>query len=1022
MTSLSIPTRGRVLAVMLLAALVARAESAARYEAVFFDGTRIEGENVSGWGEHPVSPRLDNTPLSDAKRPLRWLRDRSGRPWRPNGQGSAYIEFVGGDRLVGRIVGAESDDLQVPAHLLVQPATLRGRSSRRPPASVRVLPGRIERVVFEPSSRRQLTPGILYYRGGRILGFIGLRWQDNSVVLLLKEDTREVKTSEISEVHLPRIDPWQAYYRELATLSPACRSRMVRIETNGGLIATGSSLWFGALPYATDAHQQAAVAHLERLDKQIASIADKRKANQLKLNQAREKYDGQLAESEEQKKATREAHQKAEAEMRKGIDKLRKADSAEWTKRREKLDREFRAADQAMVTRLGPEPPEKRDRKLETFRAKQAKLRKSRAKSLEGERLKLEAQRKNQLHQFISAQTRKLEHLAKELDKQVAARKRQLKTETRRWEAFLRSIESVKAQRASARGADGTVDTWHHILQPVWSLDPLRVQFTSIHTRWSFAPQEVPLCRVRPASRLSPPFLPGRTNRNSAGLPLRSGADEYAWGFAVHAYSELRFSLPKCATAFRTRIGLDSVVGAGGCARGRVYIGSTSGKCAYESPLLVGSEKTVDTGRISLGLPPAGPRLLVLQADPAERDCPPGADPLNIRDKLDWLDPHLELDKPALVEQVSRQIGPVLAASSGWTVRLERRGVYNWTSRLDTTPTMGVRRFCTMLQVRRQPLTIRREMKVGPADKWLAVHVSLSTGENPQADVVALRVGERKVQPRAVPVRQLWQGRPAPLLFGLEEYQGKKITLELSQPAGGKPLHWQGVSTLAAAPPAYRLADIMKLIGKNDMQVPYHLGQALQSSRIAKAEKLVALEINQLGGRVNFRPPDEDKGSPSRLADVMLGANWTGGDKTFIKAVATFRKLPGLETLVATGDSGVSDGAIAKLQAEMPELTVTRVIKRTPSHRKGGWVRVTWRNLTDKNVAILYVGPECKLRFSRYLKPGQVLRLTSNEGSRLEAHYLRKDFTSAEQYSFSLPLTTSQSTLGAVWDIRPVGK
>jgi len=1011
---------------MLLAALVARAESAARYEAVFSDGKRIEGEEVSGWGEHPISPRLDNTSLSDTKRPLRWLRDRSGKPWNTGQSGGTYIEFVGGDRLVGRIVGAEqggwSDGLHVPAHLLVRPATLRRRSYRSPPASVRVLPGRIERVVFQPSSRRPLEPGILYYRSGRILGFIGLRWQEDSVVLLLKEGTREVKIAEIAEVHLPQIDPWQAYYRELATLSPACRSRMIRIETTGGLIATSSSLWFGALPYSSVARQQGAVAHIERLDKRIADIADKRKANQLKLDQAREKYEKQLAESEKQKKATREANQKAEAEMRKSIDELRKADSAEWTKRLEKLDQELRAADQAMVKRLGPEPPEKRDRKLKTFRAQQAKLRKSRAKSLEGERLKLEAQRKNQLHRFISAQTQKLADLTKKLDKQVAAQKRQFEAETRRWEAFLRSIESVKAQRAAALGAGGSVETWYHILQPVWSLDPLRVQFTSIHTHWSFAPREVPLCRVRPASRLSPPFLPGRTNRNSAGRLLRSGDDEYAWGFAVHAYSELRFPLPKCASAFRTRIGLDCVVGSGGCARGRVYIGSIGGKCAYESPLLVGSEKTVDTGRISLGLPPAGPRLLVLQADPAERDSPPGADPLNIRDKLDWLDPLLELDSAALAEQVRLQAGAVLAASSGWALKLEQGGVYTWTSRLDKTPTRDAQRFRTMLQVRKQPMTIRREMKVAPADKWLAVHVSVSTGENPRSDVVALRVGERKVPPRAVPVRQLWQGRPAPLLFGLKEYRGRKITLELSQPAGGKPLHWQGVSTLAVAPPAYQLADIVKLIGKSDMRVPYHLGQALQSSRIAKAEKLVALEINQLGGRVNFRPPDEDKGAPSRLADVMLGANWTGGDKTLIKAVATFRKLPGLETLVATADSGVSDGAIAKLQAEMPELTITRVIKRTPSHRKGKWVRVTWRNLTDKDVAILYVGPECKLRFSRYLKPGQVVRVTSNEGSRIEAHYLRKDFKSAEQYAFSLPLTTSQSTLGAVWDIRPVGK
>ena len=490
----------------------------------------------------------------------------------------------------------------------------------------------------------------------------------------------------------------------------------------------------------------------------------------------------------------------------------------------------------------------------------------------------------------------------------------------------------------------------------------------------------------------------------------------------MHAYSELQFPLPKCAKAFRSSIGLDRVVGSGGCARGRVYVGSTSGKCAYESPLLIGSKKTVDTGRVALDLPPAGPRRLVLQADPANRGSPPGADPLNIRDKLDWLDPRLELDTAALQEQVRLQVGPLIAASPGWTLRLDRRGVYTWASRLDTTEQPGVRRFRTMLEARGQPLTIWREMKIGPTDKWLAVQLGFPAGQNAPTGAVTLRVGRRQVQARKVPIRQLWQGRPAPMLFPLDEYQGKKITLELIQPPGGKPLHWKSVSTVSALPTAYRLADVMKLIGKSDMQVPYELGQALQSRRIAKAEKLVALEINQLGGRVNFRPYPAAKGPLDRLSNVLLGSDWIGGDKTFIRTFPTFKKMPGLKTLVVTKGSGVSDGAIAKLQAELPKLAVTRVIKRTPSYRGGTEFGVTRRNLTGRHVIILYVAPEGKLLISGYLKPWEVRPVMSTSGSRLEAHYLRKDYTSPDQYLFSLPLTTCHSTPGVVWDIRPVGK
>ena len=1023
MTSLSIPKYVYFLAVLLLAAPVAHGRSAARYEAVFSDGTRLEGDKVSGWGAHLGSPRLNNIALFDAKRPLRWLHDRGGKAWRPS-EHCAYIEFVGGDRLVGRIEGVGAGGgLSAAAHLLVRPAVSLCDPAWRSLALVRILPGRIERVVFGHVSRRRLQPGALYYLDGRRLGFVRLRWRAESVVLLLKDGAREVKMSEIEEVHLPQIDPWRAYYQELAILSPSCRSRLLRIETTGGLIATASSLRFGASPYATDAHQQAAVAHLQQMDQQTASIAGKRKANQLRFDEARAKYNEQSIESEKQKKAARQAYQKAVGEIRQRIEEQRKADLAELTRQREELVRELRAVEQAVREQLGDVSGTKRDKKLRTLRAKQAQLRKRLEKPLEVERLKRGGKKQKAPDRLIGAQEQKFERLVRELDNKVSESKRRFEDEARRWKEYLRSLESLEARRTlTGGGAEGNANTWHHILQPVWSLDPLWIPFRGIHTRWSFAPEQVPLCRVPPDSTVSPPFLPRCINRNSAGRPLRSGGDEYAWGFAVHAYSELRFPLPKCAKAFRSRIGLDGIVESGGCARARVYVGSTGGKSVYESPLLVGSKKTVDTGRVPLNLPPTGPRLLVLQADPVNRGSPPGADPLNIRDKLDWLDPRIELDKTALQEQVRLHVGPLIAASPGWALRLDRRGVYTWTSRLDTTEQPGVRRFRTMLQARGQPLTVWREMKIGPADKWLAVYLGVPAGENPRPDAVALRVGERQVQARTVPVRQLWQGRPAPLLFPLDEYQGKKLTLELNQPAGGKPLHWQAVSTAADLPPAYRLAEIMEFVGKSDMRVPYELGQALQSNRIAKQEKLVALEINQLGGRVNFRPYPATRGPLDKLSNVLLGSDWTGGDKTFIEAFTTFRKLPGLEMLVVTKASGVSDGAMAKLQAEMPKLSVTRIIPRTPSYRGGKQFGVTRRNLTGRYVIVLYVDPEGKLRTSGYLKPWQVKLVRSSSGSRLEAHYLRKDYTSAEQYTFSLPLTTCHSTPGVVWDIRPVGK
>ena len=1020
MTSLSIPKRVSFLTAVLLWPLawpVLHAQSAARYEAVFVDGTRVEGDKVFGWQEHPGSPRLDNTALFDARRPLWWLRDRTLSPWKPSERCGGYIEFVGGDRLVGRVVGARggnrTDDLHVPAYLLVKPPAPLHRPTRGSPRELRILPGRIERLVFGPPSRRPLQPGTLYYLDGRQLGFLRARWQEDSVVLLLQDGICEVKLEKIAEVHLPKIDPWQAYYQELAVLSPACRSPMARLETIGGLIATGSWLRFRVSPCGSPDQQQRIAEHLGRLAGQVARMQAERKANQLKLEQAGAGYRGQLAASEKQQKAAHQAYQKAATDMRQRIDGLRKADAERWTGQRRQLEEELRAADEAMQEQLAKGPLEKHDSTLKAFREKQGQLRKGREKSLEEARLKLERQRQEELDQFIIARTGKLKQRAKELQNQVVALKRRLEEEAGRCEAFERRIESVKSQRVSFLSERS--DIWYHILQPVWSLDALWVPFRSIHTRWSFAPEQVPLCRVRPAATVSPPLLPWYTNRNSAGRPLRSGGRQYAWGFAVHAYSELRFPLPKCANAFRSRVGLDRLVGAGGCARARVYVGSTRGKPVYEGPLLVGSKKTADTGRVRLHLPAKGPRHLILQADPAYGDSPAGADPLNIRDELDWLDPWLELDTAKLQDQVRRQVGPLIAASQGWTLALPRRGVYTWTTHFDDMEKPGPGRFLTMLRAEGQPLRLSREMTIGATDKWLAVYVGLAGGKSPPQDAVALRVGGRKIQPRKVPIRQRWQNRPAALVFPIEEYQGKKITLELTQPAGGEPLHWEAVSTSAVPPPAYRLVDIMALVGAGDTHVSHQLGRALRSNKIDKNAKLAALKISKLGGVVNFRTEEP----LDRLVNVLVAGDWTGGDKTFVKNATTFKKMPRLKVLLVTEDSGVSRGAIAVLQAKMPNLIIRRFIKRIPSLDSGKNCYVTWRNLTRKEVLVLYISSSGSLQGSRYLKPGQELKRDARIGWSYEAHYLRWDHRQASNYATCLPLGTHVATPNAVWDIKP---
>ena len=172
---------------------------------------------------------------------------------------------------------------------------------------------------------------------------------------------------------------------------------------------------------------------------------------------------------------------------------------------------------------------------------------------------------------------------------------------------------------------------------------------------------------------------------------------------------------------------------------------------------------------------------------------------------------------------------------------------------------------------------------------------------------------------------------------------------------------------------------------------------------------------------MNFRPSLTAEVQRDSLVNVLVGRAWTGGDKTFIKTHPAFKKMPSLKTLLVTPESGISDGAIAKLHAEMPKLTISRIIRRIPSTEGGAHRPVTWRNRCAKGVTILWIDPQSRLRFSvtRYLEPGQELKRSAFVGIRYEAHYPRKDYTNAQDYIFSQPLSSFVVTPGAVWEIKP---
>jgi len=537
------------LAVALVACVASSAAAApgGRYLAVFADGRRVEGRRLSGWEIHPGSPRLDATELLDARRPLRWFCDRRAPAYEAADNAAGYVEFVGGDRLAGRVVGAEvpapgAEEHQPPS-LWVRPLVSPDLPPRQKRALLRVLAADVRRVVWGRRPGRRYQPATAFLLDGEELPFRRLRWADDGVRLLLEDSIRRVALPDLAELHLPARDPWEVYFRHLAVLSPDLSAPLIRLETTTGLVLTGSM-------------------------------------------------------------------------------------------------------DRFQATRVG-EP--------------------------------------------------------------------------------------------------NTPSNWYHLVQPAWSPEPIWVPFRTIRMRWHIAPHEVPLtwadpCRAVQRSTIGYPW-PWRRNRSVQGGRLIAGGRPAGWGLGVHARSELTFELPPFATSFRARVGLDLIAGRGGSARGLVHLDSAEAKPLFRSPVLVGCDRVVDTGELKLPGAPGRPKRLVLVADAAHGDRPGGADPFDIRDELDWVEPIVRLDRAGLQAAVLRHAAAAIPAWRGWTVA-GGGGAAIQTAWDTTDPARP--RFVSVAAAGGKPLTLTSRRRIGEAQRWLKLCVR-QIGQPAAPGWVEVRIDRRLV-------------------------------------------------------------------------------------------------------------------------------------------------------------------------------------------------------------------------------------------------------------------------------------
>ena len=218
---------------------------------------------------------------------------------------------------------------------------------------------------------------------------------------------------------------------------------------------------------------------------------------------------------------------------------------------------------------------------------------------------------------------------------------------------FTASATRVPAFRNEAEAAASTC-----LVQPAWSRTPIPVAWSAVRTLWRAPATVVPLSLFAPEQVTQRGALGSswkwQADRNVAGGELRSGGVRCLWGFGVHAPNELVFQLPDSARAFRSGLGIDAAVGDSGCVVAKVYVNEASGTPLFQSQPLLGSRTAISTGDIALASGNAAARRLVLVVEDGGDAPRPNADPLDIGDHADWLEPTLLLDPVKLRAAVEK--------------------------------------------------------------------------------------------------------------------------------------------------------------------------------------------------------------------------------------------------------------------------------------------------------------------------------------------------------------------------------
>jgi hypothetical protein len=357
----------------------------------------------------------------------------------------------------------------------------------------------------------------------------------------------------------------------------------------------------------------------------------------------------------------------------------------------------------------------------------------------------------------------------------------------------LRLTTSWERLHGWSTGADHNYDHGQLVVQPAWCLEALWVKLAELQRATFFAVEELPLVwqepvRSRHRTALSAGWDQWQRDRNSQLGPLVSGGRAFGWGLGVHAHHELDFAVPPLARSFATRFGIDAAAGHGGSVLGRVDLlrGSQTeptDPARFVTPLLIGSERASVPIEVSIDIPDSEPARLRLVADAALDAQAPGADPFDLRDVCDWLEPYWRLDADRLRPEIARRVATVCAALHGLTVagtvgkdfRLENA----WDPAARPRPEFRAR----LIPV--GTLRLSRTLHVEPEHTELRLLWARPDGRSTPSEL-EVRVDGNLLARLPTPVFDETH-HASPIIVRLEELIGREVTVEVTlRPSDGK--------------------------------------------------------------------------------------------------------------------------------------------------------------------------------------------------------------------------------------------